>query len=178
MTDVTERPITLALADACNTCQRDRASRLALVAIRDGAKPKLAGLQPKLNALAGCLETLLERGADAASAGRWHDATLQAREANDLLAEALRLVYADPGAPDGSVALPRRTYHTMRVLSMTTLALASLTLADETPTYEESDHERRCLADSLTYSFTALAQDSDLLAVVKDIAAETCSHRR
>ena len=177
MTDMPERPITLALADACDGCQRDRASRLALMAIWDGAKPKLADLQPRVNALGGCLGTLLERGADAASAGHWHDATLQAREANDLLAEALRLVYADPGAPEGAVALPSNTYHAMRVLSMTTLALASRALADETPTCEESGHELRCLADSVRYSFAALAQDPELLARGRTIPAETCSHR-
>ena len=178
VTATPESPATLALGDACNACQRERASRLALMAIRDGAKPKLADLQPKLNTLRSCLGTLLERGAGAASAGRWHDATLQAREANDLLAGALRLVYADPGDPEGSVALPRRTYHAMRVLSMTTLALASRALADETPTCEESGHERRCLADSAGYSFAALAQAPEILEQARTIAAETCSHRR
>ena len=178
MTDLPERPITLALTDACNACQRDRASRLALMSIRDRAKPKLADLHPKLNALRICLGTLLERGAGAAAAGRWHDATLRAREANDLLAGALRLIYGDPGAPDGSVALPRNTYHAMRVLSMTTLALASRALADETPTCEEPGHERRYLADSVGYSFAALAQDPELLIKVREMAAETCSHPR
>ena len=177
MTDTPESPITLALTDACNDCQRDRASRLALMSIRDRAKPALANLQPGLHTLRPRLETLLEHGATAASAGQWHDAALQGREANDLLAEALRLVYADPGAPDGSVALPSNTYHAMRVLSMTTLALASRALADETPTGGEPGQQRRYIADSVGYSFAALAQDPELLAVVKDIAAETCSHR-
>ena len=179
MTDTPENPLTLALTDVCDGCQRDRVSRLALMSIRDRAKPALANLQPRLHNLRPRLGTLLERGADAAAAGHWHEAALQAREANDLLAESLRLVYADPGAPDGSVTLPSNTYHAMRVFSMTTMALASRALADETPTGEEpGQYQRRCLADSVTYSFAALAQDPDLLAQVRTIAAETCSHRR
>ena len=178
ITGIPEESATLVLGDACNDCLRDRASRMALMALRDRAKPALANLQPWLNTLRPCLRVLLEQGAGATSAGRWHDAALKARDANDLLAEALRLVYADPGAPEGSVILPHRTYHAVRVLSMTTLALASRALADETPAGGEPGHERRCLADTVGYSFAALAQDPELLAQVRTIAAEACSHRR
>ena len=176
MTDTPESSITPALTDACNDCQRDRASRLATMAMRDGAKPALANLQPRLHSLRPRLETLLEHGATAAAAGHWRDAALQAREANEILAAAVQLNYADPGTCGESVTVPCKTYHAMRVLSMTTLALASRALADETPTGGEHGHERRYIADSVGYSFAALAQDPELLAVVKDIAAETCSH--
>ena len=178
MTDIPEESATLVMGNACNDCRRDRASRMALMALRDRAEPALANLQPWLNTLRPCLRVLLEQGTSEACAGRWREATLRARDANDLLAEALRLVYADPGAPEGSVILPHRTYHAVRVLSMTTLALASRALADETPAGCEPGQHRRCLADSVGYSFAALAQDPGLLAAAKDIAAETCSHPR
>ena len=43
---------------------------------------------------------------------------------------------------------------------------------------EAWDYERRCLADSVGYSFAALSQDPQLLAQARAIAAETCSHPR
>ena len=178
ITGMPEKPTTLALGDACDACRRDRASRMALMAIRGRAKPALANLQPWLHTLRPRLEVLLEQGASEASVGRWHEAALRARTANELLAGALRPAYADPGAPERPVALPSNTYHAMRCLCMTTLALAYRALADETPTGGEPGQQRRYIADSMVCSFAALAQDPELLAQARAIAAETCSHRR
>ena len=96
ITDMPERPTTQAPGDACDACRRDWASRMALMAIRGRAKPALANLQPWLHTLRPRLEVLLEQGASEASVGRWHEAALRARVANELLAGALRPVYADP----------------------------------------------------------------------------------
>lgn len=164
-------PESQALA-ACDACRTQRAQRLALLTL-ETATSRTSPLPEALRHLSPIVDARLEAAAAAACASQWQRAALEARDANDALANAILQAYPDPDstAAAGTVLMPLTAARAFEILSAATMTLVALSLCDEDP-----GSAWETLNSAITIPLALLLQRLEQRQQALDIASDQCRH--